>query len=235
MALGGIFQAAVLLVVLLMLLFALGRGVEGRMLQFALRVGVVVVALLGWFKTQSMIGARVCEGGIGDALHDWTEPWNDWLQARPVVANWVLRISSLFIDIFGIFLLAAGVFGASLRPFIGLLMLFIFRQMCQGLCALPPPPKMIWRHPGCPSLLVTYGVSSDFFISGHTAVAVLGAIEMARILPWWVGLLAGVIAAGEAIMVIVLRAHYTMDVLGALVAAWCAAELALRLSIFFGI
>ena len=61
-------------------------------------------------------------------------------------------------------------------------------------CALPPPRGMIWRNPGVPSLLVTYGVSADFFISGHTGIAVLGAIEAARLLPWWVGLAAGVVA-----------------------------------------
>jgi len=36
---------------------------------------------------------------------------------------------------------------------------------------------MIWRHPGIPSLLVTYDVATDFFFSGHTAIAVLASIE----------------------------------------------------------
>ena len=39
---------------------------------------------------------------------------------------------------------------------------------------------MIWRSPGVPSLLVTYGVSNDLFFSGHTALAVYGAIELGR-------------------------------------------------------
>jgi membrane-associated phospholipid phosphatase len=231
----GIVQAGVLLVGLIVLLVGLARGPESQWVQIVLRIAVVVVSLLAWFRTQSMIGARTQEGGIGDTLHAWTEPWNDWLQARPQVANWILRISSGFIDLFAIFLLAAGILGGTLRPFIGLLMVFVFRQLCQGLCALPAPPKMIWRHPGFPSLLVTYGVSGDFFISGHTAVAVLGAIEVARVLPLWVAILAGIVAAGEAVMVIVLRAHYTMDVLGAVVAAWCAADIAMRLCVVLGI
>jgi membrane-associated phospholipid phosphatase len=72
---------------------------------------------------------------------------------------------------------------------------------------------------------VTYGTANDFFFSGHTAVAVLGAIEVARLGPWWLGALAGVIAFLEAAIVIILRAHYTIDVFGAAVAAWCAANL----------
>jgi hypothetical protein len=42
---------------------------------------------------------------------------------------------------------------------------------------------MIWRYPGVPSLLVTYGTSNDLFFSGHTALAVYGSIELA----WWGG------------------------------------------------
>lgn len=228
-------QAGWLLLALLALLTGLVRTPADAWSQFPLRLAVVSVSLLAWFRTQTMIGTRNRKNGIGDALHDWTAPWNNWLQARPRVADWILRVSSACIDLFAIFLLAAGILGATLRPFIALLLVFIFRQLCQGLCALPPPPQMIWRHPGFPSLLVTYGVSSDFFISGHTAIAVLGAIEIARILPPWVALLAGIIAAGEALTVIVFRAHYTMDVLGALVAAWCAADIALQLSRALGI
>ena len=84
-------------------------------------------------------------------------------------------------------------------------------------------------------MLVTYGVANDFFISGHTAIAVLGAIEVYRILPWWCAVAAGMIALLEAGLVIVLRAHYTMDVLAAVVAAWYAADLAMRLCTAFGL
>jgi len=53
----------------------------------------------------------------------------------------------------------------------------------QAVCALPPPPNMIWHYPGFPSLLVTYHVANDFFFSGHTAIAVFGAIELVPIAP----------------------------------------------------
>ena len=131
--------------------------------------------------------------------------------------------------------LAAGLFGSTLRPFIGLLFVFVFRQLCQAICTLPIPPRMIWRNPGFPSLLVTYGVANDFFISGHTAIAVLGAIEIARLFPWPYAIAAALVAFGEALMVIVLRAHYTMDVLAAIAASFCAATLALRLCTAFAI
>jgi hypothetical protein len=241
--LGGWFQAALLLGVLiagLVWIWAQNSSVETLWwnrapMRLAARIAVVITALLAWFRTQSLIGARVCGAGIGDVLHVLSEPWNDALRASPRLANWLIGVSSGFIDLFGIFLIGAGLLGASLRPFLALLLLFVFRQLCQAACSLPIPPKMIWRNPGFPSLLVTYGVSNDFFISGHTAIAVLGAIEIARILPWWCALAAALVAMGEAGAVIVLRAHYTMDVLAAIAAAWCAADLAMRFCSAFGV
>ncbi|MFI5177831.1 MAG: phosphatase PAP2-related protein, partial [Vicinamibacterales bacterium] len=73
-----------------------------------------------------------------------------------------------------------------------------------------------------------YDVANDFFFSGHTAIVVLGAIEVARIAPPWLAVAAVVVAALEALTVLLLRAHYTMDVLTGAVAACCAADLAAR-------
>ena len=96
------------------------------------------------------------------------------------------------------------------------------RQICQALCSLPPPPGVIWRHPGFPSLLVTYGTSQDYFFSGHTAIAVLGAFALVAAGPPWLAAVAVTAAALEAAVVLILRAHYTMDVFAAACAAWCA-------------
>jgi membrane-associated phospholipid phosphatase len=85
---------------------------------------------------------------------------------------------------------------------------------------------MIWHDPGFPSLLVTYDVGNDFFFSGHTALAVFGAIELARSrrpLPVVLGV---AIAVFEIVAVIVLRAHWTLDVYAAVVTAFCAAGVA---------
>jgi PAP2 superfamily protein len=202
--------------------------------RFVFRSLTIVLGLCAWFTSQALISARGCrEGSIGDAVHDWTAPLNRRLRQHPGAANALLVISSAFIDLFALFLLASALFGPSLRPGIALLLLFAFRQVSQLTCALPTPPGMIWRHPGVPSLLVTYDVANDFFFSGHTAIAVLGAIEIAKIAPSWVGFLAALVASFEALTVLALRAHYTMDVLTAVVAAFCAAGLASMVCVGF--
>jgi hypothetical protein len=71
---------------------------------------------------------------------------------------------------------------------------------------------MIWRDPGFPTLLVTYGTANDLFFSGHTAIAVYGAVILGASLGT-VGMIpGGFIIAFEISVVLLLRAHYTMDV-----------------------
>jgi len=191
---------------------------------WALRAILVAIALAGWFYTQALIARRKFpEGRIGDRVLDWTESWNRRFWENPGQANALLIATSAVIDLLGIFLLVVGIFGPTIRPLLGLLILFALRQVCQGLCSLPAPERMIWRNPGFPSLLVTYGTSTDLFFSGHTAIAVYGSIELAR----WGGTPAAVLGAAivlvEATTVLVLRAHYTMDVFaGAVTALWVA-------------
>ena len=190
------------------------------------RVLLVLAGLAGWFWTQSLIARRSFPlGRIGDGLHLLSAPLNALLHNHPRWTNALLISTSALIDLLGIFLLASAIFGPTMRPFLGLLILYALRQICQGLCALPPPDGMIWRYPGFPSLLVTYGTSTDLFFSGHTAVAAYGAIELARAGgPWLV--LGVLIAAIEAATVLILRAHYTMDVFAAVVTALYVAALA---------
>jgi hypothetical protein len=147
-----------------------------------------------------------------------------WLHAHPHAADITLVASSLFIDIFGMYFIISTLPGPTFRPFISLLALFALRQTCQGIVTLPVPPGSIWRAPGFPSLLVTYGKDGDYFFSGHTAVAVLGAIELWHAAPPWVGMIATIVALLEAATVLVLRAHYSMDIFTAALAAWCAHE-----------
>jgi membrane-associated phospholipid phosphatase len=104
-------------------------------------------------------------------------------------------------------------------------MLLVTRQVMQALCSLPAPPGIIWHDPGFPSLLVTYGVANDFFFSGHTAIAVFGAIELARLRRAWLTALAVCVVLFEIAAVLVLRAHYTMDVFTGALAAVCVAQI----------
>ena len=194
----------------------------------ATRAVLAGTAVAAWFTTQWLLATRGFPQDIGDEVHRLLAPANAWLAGHPGATNSLLIVTSGFIDVLGCFLLLAGILGQSVRPFLGLMLLFVLRQVSQVLTALPPPAGMIWRYPGVPSLFVTYGTGNDFFFSGHTAIAVYGAIELARFRRRWLTVAGGVVAVIEATTVLALRAHYTMDVFTAVLAAAWAANVAVR-------
>jgi hypothetical protein len=198
--------------------------------SLSFRLAVTAVALLIWFGTQSLIGARGAPAaGIVDKIHAATASENLYLHRHPGAANALLAVSSAVIDLLGIFLLSKWIFGGELRPFLGLVIVLGLRQIMQAVVALPTPPDAIWHSPGIPSLLVTYSVANDYFFSGHTAIAVLGAAEMARAGKSWLTAGAVGIVLFEAATVLILRAHYTMDVFTGLIAGLYVAQLAERI------
>jgi membrane-associated phospholipid phosphatase len=73
-------------------------------------------------------------------------------------------------------------------------------------------------------------VANDFFFSGHTAIAVFGATQLARMKrPVFIAI--GIaLALFEMVAVLVLRAHYTIDIFTGAVAALWAAHVAERLA-----
>lgn len=193
------------------------------------RVGVIAVCLAGWFFTQRLIASRrPRDGVIYDHMHVMTARWNASLHRNPRAANALLIASSLGIDLLALFVLVHAVIGPTFTPFWGMLALFALRQISQAAIALPAPDGAIWRHPGVPSLFVTYQVGNDFFFSGHTALAVYGAFAVATLQIPLVTAIAVAVAALEAIVVIVLRAHWTMDVLAGAFVAVAAAALFLQ-------
>lgn len=195
------------------------------------RLALAGGALAVWFWSQKLIGARAAPDlAIGDRIHTATAAANLYLRAHPVAADLLLIVSSAIIDLLGIFLLARWIFGASIRPFLGLVIVLGLRQIVQALVALPAPANAIWRYPGFPSLLVTYGVSNDYFFSGHTAIAVLGATEIARLSNRWLTSLGILIVIFEVATVLILRAHYTMDVFTGVVTGLYASYLASRIA-----
>jgi hypothetical protein len=228
-----------------------GRGGAGqrtmptgqrRWRLYLVRAAAVVVGLALWHWTQALLGARQAassDGELatagrvltqGDAVLQGLAGVHGYLAADKSRADALLIASSAANDALGVFLLAWAVLGRSFRPFVGLLLLFLLRQISQALCALPAPQGLIWHDPGFPSLLVTYSVANDFFFSGHTALAVYGCIELGRFGGTAARLAVVPLAAFLIVTVLALRAHYTMDVFTGALAALLAAGAADRLA-----
>src|SRR3954447_16191065 len=189
------------------------------------RVALVAAGIALWYWTQAVLRKRVPkvehEVPLTDGIHVLTARIHHRYGTNVAAGNRLLILSSLVIDLLGAYLLGSAIFGESIRPYLGLVMVFTLRQICQMLCPLPAPAGMVWRYSGIPAVLVTYGTLNDLFFSGHTAIAVYGAATLAG--HWGPqGLALGLaIAFFEAITVLILRAHYTMDVFtGIICALW---------------
>ena len=172
------------------------------------RVGLVVAGIFAWYVTQALLAKRVpkvaYEVPLTDGLHVLTRHIHHRYGTNVAAGNRLLIISSLVIDLLGAYLLGSAIFGVSMRPYLGPVMLFTCARSvrCFVRCRRGPG----WcGYPGVPAILVTYGTANDLFFSGHTAIAVYGAATLAGYWGPW-GLALGLaIALFEAITVLVLR------------------------------
>jgi hypothetical protein len=93
--------------------------------RMAPRVAPVAVGLGLWFLTQSLLRYRPDGTGIrGDGLHTLTARIHVFLLSKRCWADGLLIVSSLGIDVAGCFVLGYSVFGPSVRPFVGPMILF---------------------------------------------------------------------------------------------------------------
>jgi len=97
-----------------------------RDFSWVIRLVLVILGLAAWRYTQYLISLRPMptDPAIGDRVIQWLSPWHDYLAAHRQAADAVLISSSAVIDGLGLFLLLRSIFGPTIRPFLGLLILF---------------------------------------------------------------------------------------------------------------
>lgn len=192
-------------------------------MSLLIKSGLALFAIGFWLFSQKLLGKR--KGAFADVIHDQihvlTDGLNLYLYKNEKAARFLLISSSLIIDAIGIYIIVSALFGPSIRPLFGLFFLFGLRQVNQAITILPTPQRMIWKDPGFPSLFITYGVSNDLFFSGHTALAVYGALELISLGQPLFLILGLFVILYEVATVLLLRAHWTMDVFaGGITALW---------------
>lgn len=193
-----------------------------------LQLAAVGAAYATWLATQQLLERTRGEvPGFTDHTHEWLAGVNAFLNVRPALANVVLAVSSFEVDVAAVSMLAFFLIRRESRPLLALWLILIMRQLCQASVSVPAPEGMIWRYPGFPSLMVTYNTSTDFFFSGHMALAALLATELTahraarleQVLAW-------VVVGVQAFIILSMRFHYVTDVVAGLLAAVAATQLA---------
>jgi len=194
------------------------------------KYGLTLLVLLSigiYLYIQRIIGMMpipICS--ITDQIHIWSEPVNSYLFTHIFTRNMILIFMNSVLDVLSLFILFITIWKRDIRPFLIFFIFFFLRQILQLLVKLPIPDQILWIYPGFPSLLQTYHVSSDFYFSGHTGTSLIAALELSYFkIPWLTGL-GFAICAFQAIMVIIMRIHYTMDVFTAIMTVFCFTKFA---------
>ncbi len=190
-----------------------------RLMRFGLFF--IVLAIVFWGKNNLSDEAHDdLNGTIIDRGFELTQPINDlmirskaWISFFEISSSWCIDI--IFLTMFGTWIYK----GDSFRLVVTYVLFYGIRAVLQAVSVLPYPTGIIWIFPVAPSLVVPFGITSDFFPSGHVGFCIIAAAEFFK-KKWYVFMvLAWIVAIYETIVMISARNHYTIDlVCGAIMA-----------------
>ena len=192
------------------------------------QAAAVVGVYAAWLLTQALLErSRGFVPVFIDHTHQALAGMNAFLNAHPSLSNVILAASSLEVDLAAISMVSFFFARRESRPLLALWITLIMRQLCQSAFSIAPPAGMIWRYPGFPSIVVTYSTSSDFFFSGHMALATLLAAELsAHRAARWKQVIAWAVIGVQAFIILSMRFHYVTDVVTGFLAAIAATRIA---------
>src|SRR5215213_7000882 len=178
------------------------------------QAAAVLAVYAAWLATQAFLEkTRGAVPTFIDHTHHLLAGANAFLNAHPTLSNVVLAASSFEVDLAAFSMVLFFFTQRRSRPLLALWITLVLRQLCQSSFSIAPPPGMIWHHPGFPSIVVTYSTSSDFFFSGHMALATLLATELtAQRAPRWKQTVAWAVVCAQAVIILSMRFHYVTDV-----------------------
>lgn len=160
-------------------------------------------------NNNNIIIDRVHNFVLFDAIHKY-------LVNNKNVARWSIIITSLMIDLNLVYFVYDFICNKNIKPIILLVGGVVLRQFCQHINRLPSPDNIIWYETNFPSLIMNYNVTDDFFFSGHTLVSLIFGIELLQIENIYVQGYAIFYMMVEILFVLCSRAHYFMDIYGAI-------------------
>jgi len=155
---------------------------------------------------------------LWDALFVFTSDLNAHFADNEFQRHLLLIFSSALID-FQVLCLAFRyvVSGKSWRTPIALFSFYLIRALVQGLFIMKFPEGYLWDDPGVFSLAVSYHRTPDFFFSGHLGFTIICACENQGLKRPRLALLSLITAVVEACVMVVLRGHYTIDLIAGVV------------------
>lgn len=85
----------------------------------------------------------------------------------------------------------------------------------QNIEQFPYPPYIRWDAPVVPTFTVTYGITRDYFYSGHTGLMLFSTFEWKRVGMTWLYYPNLVLTPFVVMVLLSARVHYTIDIVAA--------------------
>jgi len=187
---------------------------EPQSKKLRIRMTIFSVCLVILFLGRYSIPSEVTSVCI-DRVQNLFLGFNDFInkEENAFYRNSMQIICSLFMDVM---FLATGINwiirGGSSRLIFTTISFYLLRAMVQAVWVSPMPDKGYWWFdPGFPSLVVPYGLGTDFFFSGHIGFVTICASEWRRN---GNKMMANLIAIGgvyTAFILLAYRVHYSID------------------------
>ena len=157
--------------------------------------------------------------GIVDMTFIWTQPLNEYFQPKERV-NILLICDSLTMD----FLVCVQGyrflrFGTTWRFIFAILPFYALRALIQGIDTFEFPEGYNWDFPGWFSEFVPYGVTPDFFYSGHVGSCIIHFYEFRACGWYWWSYYAIFVMFCQIFTMEATRSHYSIDMIAGMIIA----------------
>ena len=195
-------------------------------LRFSLSACVIVALVLISYLSIGLEGEKV--KGVKDYPLIWTGGMNEYFREDDRRRNALLIICGLLMD----FMLLVGFFrwawyGTTWRFFFALVFFYGLRIILQNIFFMEFPEGYNWAYPGFFSIAVPYGITGDFFYSGHVGICMIQFLEFYTVGWYWMSAYSLFTMAMQILLMLALRAHYTIDMVSGVVFAhymWLLSE-----------
>jgi hypothetical protein len=191
---------------------------ETKIFYFALIIFLLILHNTIYFHDTNTPNAK--DKCIVDKLFDLTEPLNKYVHVNVLFRRALMLISSFIIDTSVISLFIGwAMYSRSWRGLFSVGIFYFFRGVCNGLYAMKYPENMIWENPGIQTFSVSYNDTTDFFFSGHVGINLIASIELTKYKMQKVAYITYLGIIVQITTMLVLRGHYSIDLIAGLIAA----------------
>lgn len=186
------------------------------------KIGLIFFALIiNFLNTRRVKTVKEPITCLQDTGYEWTAELNEELNKNSALLKTLQITSSGLVDVADLTNIVAFWYqsdnprsGATLGIFYGI------RAIIQNNFMFTFPKGGIWDYPGIPSLTVPYGLTSDFYFSGHCGFITLVLLEHLKLGNKKTAVMLMFLIPYLALVLISTRIHYTIDIPIGVLFAW---------------